>query len=201
MPATLRVREESDETAELQDLLSRLQTHQVDAEFGGIMDAVKKAGNELKELWPDRAKVLKKCGYLLEAIQDKNACAGRIEQPLKAFIEQMKKIQNKDENTDNENMKQLAYKWQSLRIALIMYRYESYANTPDSERPMTKDKNGVYRMVPRIDVKASAPVNEARYVLMFVMRQYIARFGKKVIDIFYHHQLSKRYFEHWNFYD
>jgi hypothetical protein len=202
MPATLGVREESDETAELQDLLSRLQTYHVYGEFGLTMDEIKegprKMVNELKELFPNRAKVLKKCGYLLETLKDKNAHAGDIEVPLREFIEQMKIIQNKDENTDNKNMTELANKWQSLRIALITYRYESSTYTPDSHRPMTKDKNGVYQMEPRIDLKASAPVNEARYVLMFVMRSYIARFGKKVIEIFYHQTLSKRYFEHWD---
>jgi hypothetical protein len=198
MPATLRLREESDGTAELQDLLSRLQTYQVDGEFGGLLDNIrrgaKKAANEIKELWPDRAKVLKKCGYLLDTLKDKKACAGDIEVPLQAFIEQMKKIQDKDENTDNENMTQLAYKCQVLYRSFIVYRLASYEHTPDRERPKDARTN---ELVPRIPVENSKPVNDAREKLTFVMRQYVARFGQKVTVKFFYNQLPKRYYEHW----
>jgi hypothetical protein len=62
MHETLRLREESDQTAKLQDLLSRLQTPEVDGEFGGVLDVLRKSTNSLSGI--TRAKVLKMCVQL-----------------------------------------------------------------------------------------------------------------------------------------
>ena len=61
MPQTLHLHEESDQTAELQDLLSRLQTPEVDGKFGGILD-VRRNTNSLRGI--TRANILKICEKL-----------------------------------------------------------------------------------------------------------------------------------------
>ena len=168
MPATLRLREESDGTAELQDLLSRLQTYQVDGEFAGLTDI-------FRANFPNRATVLEKCQNLLTVTGNEktNATspkvlvddAAQIERDLGLFIDQFKKIEDKDENTDNENMTQLAYKWQPLHRALISYKNDS------RKAGITETGNTI-------------KVNSCVDLLREVMQNYIKRFGQKLIGKF-----------------
>jgi hypothetical protein len=182
MPATPLMRRESDQTAELQDLLSRLQEPQVDGELAGFTDLVKRSRNALKVVYANRATVLEKCQNLLTVTANEKTNnmspdvlvqdAAQIERVLGEFIEEFKKIENKDENTDNETMTQVAFKWQSLHLALIWYKRDSRNDD------VTQTENTI-------------KVNSCVDLLNEVMQYYIKRFGHKLIGKFYYTGLGR----------
>lgn len=174
MPATLRLREQ-DQTAELHELLSRLQTSKVD-EFGGIMDIIRREREGLKDAFPDRQRVLEKCQVLLIATGIESARALLINSYLIKFMEKFKKIEDKHENNDNETMTQVAIEWRHLKFELRAYANESnpYFEEKRKSRNVSKGRP------PPVSERDAADVNSAGKRLQNVMHNYIGRSGKKL---------------------
>jgi hypothetical protein len=118
MPATLRLREESDQTAELQDLLSRLQTPEVDGEFGGMLDSVRRQTNSLRGI--NRKSIVELCNNLINEQKKTSAkLADETKQTLDQFISLLET--KYDDNTKKAYIKKLGANWKILEAELNSY--------------------------------------------------------------------------------
>jgi hypothetical protein len=116
MPATLRLREQ-DQTAELHELLSRLQTHEVDCKFGGILD-VRRNTNSLRGI--TRANILKICEKLSKE-QDTSAAKLPVDTKT-TLLEFMELLGIKyNENDKKAYMTKVGVKWKILDAELTAY--------------------------------------------------------------------------------
>lgn len=121
MPATLRLREASDETAELQDLLSRLLTPEVGGEIGGgWWDGWNRTVNYLHGI--NCKNILVICNLIVKA-QDSSQTK-LIEQTqvtLNDFIRQLGTQQEKTEAEEKARIAKLGGIWGILKAELQMY--------------------------------------------------------------------------------
>ena len=131
MSATLRLREASDETAELQDLLSRLQTSEVGGEFvGGTWDGYYKTVNYLHGI--NCKKILSICDDICTAQKDADDIAKFKVETNATFLEFMDELKlplNKKQ--EKANMNKLAAIWKRLRPEMQWY-VDTYVHTETS---------------------------------------------------------------------
>ena len=118
MPATLRLREASDETAELQDLLSRLRTPEVGGEFGGLVDGYHRTVNNLYGI--NRKNILETCNKICEA--QKNSIAKLKDETEKTLHEFMQELSlPPDKKQEKANINKLGAIWKTLKPEMILY--------------------------------------------------------------------------------
>lgn len=116
MPQTLHLHEESDQTAELQDLLSRLQTPEVD-EFGGILNDFW----ALIEKFKTSRKQILDTSNLLVKEQD-NSKAKLPTETKETLIEFIDLLQEEfDKKRKEFYITKLAAKWKTLKPELESY--------------------------------------------------------------------------------
>ena len=135
MSATLRLREASDETAELQDLLSRLRTPEEGGEIvGGFVDGWHRTINYLHGI--NRKNILETCNKICEVQKDSIAKLNdETEKTLHEFMEELNITPDKKQ--EKANINKLSAIWKTLKPEMILYRDTTRHTKVDAAETIT----------------------------------------------------------------
>ena len=135
MSATLRLREASDETAELQDLLSRLRTPEVGGEFvGGWSDNWYRTVNYWSGI--NCKNILVICNQIVTAQKDSSTkLIAQTQVTLNEFIEELGKPEEKKKAEQKARIATLGGIWGILKAELQMYVGSDRTKLPIDAKP------------------------------------------------------------------